>query len=245
MTIALNDSGLARALVLMLCVISSSCVQRPAELPPAVATGPAGAPTDFPAQQYRGSGVLTVLDSTLTIKVYRGGRLQRLGHNHVLTSDRVGGLVQRAKRAEFTGSYADLYVPVASLVIDDPAARAAAGADFASVPSAADRSGTRANLLGPKLLDAEQYPFLRAAIREVSATQALVELQVRDHRASRQLPITVTSAGDTIVIEAAFTATHAELGLTPFSVLGGAITVADPITIELVLTAAPRLTSSE
>ena len=106
-----------------------------------------------------------------------------------------------------------------------------------SEPSESDRAGTRSNMLGPKVLDAQQHPYLRAAVTVIAPDQALVDLRVRDHVHQQQVPVEAQITDGSATISARFSATHAQLGLTPFSVLGGAIAVADPIEIELELTA--------
>ena len=55
-------------------------------------------------------------------------------------------------------------LPVASLTVDEAELRAAQGVDFAAdVPDSA-REGTRRNMLGPAVLDAEHYPQIHAAL---------------------------------------------------------------------------------
>jgi hypothetical protein len=49
----------------------------------------------------------------------------------------------------------------------------------------------------------------------------------------------VTQKGEGLEIEARFEVTHGGLGLTPFSVMGGALRVADPIEVEVSLVANP------
>lgn len=232
-------SGSVIASCLLLLLALGGCLQAPA--PPPL---PTGAPEDFPAQRYgaKAAGkVMTISASELTIKVYRGGRLKHLGHNHVLTSQALDGLIMRASNDTLAGSYADLYLPLASLQVDDPIARAQAGEDFSSQPSAADRRGTLGNLLGPRLLEAERYPYLRAAITltEVQPGElvAQVALTVKAQTLMLSVPVQLRRSANALSLASQFQVSHAQLGLTPFSVLGGAITVADPIHVQLTLDA--------
>ena len=57
--------------------------------------------------------------SKLTVKVYRAGALASLGHNHVIDSRAVDGFVYLAD--DISRARADLFVPVASFVVDDAA----------------------------------------------------------------------------------------------------------------------------
>ena len=64
-----------------------------------------------------------------------------------------------------TSGRADLYVPLDTLVVDEPALRAEAG--FDTQPSAADIAGTRRNML-EKVLEADRYPFALIAVKRSS-----------------------------------------------------------------------------
>ncbi|MGI9326402.1 MAG: hypothetical protein ACR2PZ_14365 [Pseudomonadales bacterium] len=184
---------------------------------------------------------MTVSASELTIKVYRGGRLKHLGHNHVLTSQALDGFIMRAKEDTLVDSYADIYLPLSSLQVDEPSARAQAGEDFSTQPSAADRRGTLGNLLGPRLLEAKRYPYLRAAITLTEAQPgvfaAQIALTVKAETVTLSVPVQLSHTAETLSLSSQFEVTHAQLGLTPFSVLGGAISVADPIHVQLTLNA--------
>ena len=127
---------------LLVVVFLCGCVATGPE-PPAP---PEGAPPGFPSDTYQATTTYGVESSLLTIHVYRDGRLKRLGHNHVISSTQLSGLVDR--------DGADLFLAVATLAVDDPALREAAGARFDTTPKPADIEATRRNLLGPKLLDA-------------------------------------------------------------------------------------------
>ncbi|MEM1436883.1 MAG: hypothetical protein AAGG11_22745, partial [Pseudomonadota bacterium] len=163
--------------------------------------------------------------------------------NHVISARGLQGLLRipdDGQPARTTGAEAPLYLPLATLVVDDPAARAAAGADFSSTPSERDRAGTRNNLLGPKVLNAEQYPYLQATVTLLRADLAEVILSVAGHETTHQIPVQIEQReGDALAVTADFELTHAAIGLTPFSVLGGAIAVADPIRVRLEFAARP------
>lgn len=178
----------------------------------------------------------------ITVKVRRGGALAALGHNHVVVSDAISGVVDVA--ADPLASSARFALDVESFVVDDAAARAAAGPDFTSTtPSQADISGTRTNMLGPKLLDAAQFPVLEARFvvdrLDRNVTFGRLVLGVVGREVAVPIEGYVTPAVDGLEIEARFEVTHGDLGLTPFSVMGGALRVADPIEVEVSLFANP------
>jgi hypothetical protein len=234
---------LRRALLTVLTGLLTACATAPPvpELPGAV-------PDDFPGERYRQNtgSVLRIDGGRLVLKVYRGGRLKHLGHNHVITSDAIAGLLwlsagaSAGTDADAANGYADLYVPLASLIVDPPAARQAAGPDFSSEPSDRDREGTRRNLLGPKVLDAANHPYLRATIDLTSSQTGKVMFGVAGKQTSHNLPFAVERQPDgSLTVSASFELTHEALGIRPFTALGGAIAVADPIRVAVTLQAQP------
>jgi hypothetical protein len=235
----------ARLAGMLLALAVAACV--PHKAPPPAPTGiqPAGFPpalyTTAPAGSvYR----IDPARSSLQLKVYRAGALAGLGHNHVIDGALDGFIYLPDDRA---AAQADLFVRVADFVIDAAASRRAAGDDFASTPSAQDIAGTRANMLGPKLLDAVQFPFLLAHVapRQIDAESAelTLVLTVRDHTAHIPVVVAWRQHDDEIDGDATFSVSHTMLGLEPFSALGGALRVDETIDAHVVLVAArePRV----
>jgi hypothetical protein len=99
----------------------------------------------------RGSPVFRVdpASSLVVILVRRGGSLARLGHDHVVASHDVQGLVAPGE------GRSDLYVALDRLVVDEPALRAEAKLD--TQPTEEDIAGTRRNMLNT--LQANEFPF--------------------------------------------------------------------------------------
>lgn len=174
------------------------------------------------------------------------GALAKLGHNHVITGAVAGAIYVPA---DATTRCADLYTNVDALVVDAPAARAAAGEGFTSTPSAGDIARTRKNMLGSKLLDAERYPFITAHVTQVisgdDSSEVRIALTVRDHTAMLTAPVVRHEDGDDLSIHAHLRTDHATLGLKPYSALFGALTVAEEIDVEIALVARrERVTSA-
>lgn len=160
--------------------------------------------------------------------VYRSGALARFGHNHVISVGGMSGTVEVAE--QWSDSTFELEIPLLELVVDDPELRAAAGDGFSSEPSEEDVAGTRRNMLGEDLLDAGTHPVLRVAGRAPSGTPVDGEIELTIELAGRTAtvtaPVSVERAGRGLTATGSFRLTHEQLGLEPFSALGGALRVA-------------------
>jgi len=181
-------------------------------------------------------------ESLVTIRVYRGGTLASAGHNHVIASHTLAGTVYLP--GDLRQSSFELRLAVAELTVDERELRSQeSAADFPpDVPQSA-REGTRRNMLGPAVLDADAYPevVLRAewlgletrtgaAAGEVTAH---TEAQVRDQRRSIAMPLHYELAGDTLTVTGETSLRQSELGLTPFTALMGALAVQDEMRVRL------------
>ena len=124
---------------------------------------------------------------------------------------------------------------VADLIVDDPAARAAAGAEFPGELSDAARDGTRANMLRAEVLDGERYPeiVVRSGSLNGSWEQPAVAASVtlKGQTRSIDVPLAIVRTDDAIVAHGAFSVLQSDFGITPFSIGGGAIAVADAVEI--------------
>jgi polyisoprenoid-binding protein YceI len=162
--------------------------------------------------------------------VYKAGALARLGHNHVISVAELQGTVT-VDATDLARSTFELEIPVAALVIDDPALRAGLGEEFSSVPTAEDIAGTRSNMLGERVLMAEEHPVLRltgtgpTGVGETQSVRARVELLGRS--VELELPARVIVDGESLEASGEFELTHTALGMQPFSVMMGALQVAD------------------
>src|SRR5207249_5019677 len=191
------------------------------------APAPAGPPADFPEGYYRealgrGKPVFRVdpRESLVVIEVRRAGSLARLGHDHVVASHEVGGYVAPDE------GRADLYVALARLAVDEAALRAGAG--FDTQPTESDIEGTRANML-EKVLEAEKFPF---ALIQVSGTNTMrgdvtLNVAITLHGSTRtlQAPARIDADAGEMSVTGRFSFDQTDFGITPYSLLGGAIAV--------------------
>jgi hypothetical protein len=216
----------------------SSCVTRPVA-PPAPGPVPSplvGRPFDVVAAE-----------SQLIVLVYRAGPLAALGHNHVIACRCLTGTIYVPRDTAHAGF--DARFAVDQLTVDDPALRAAESSpDFPpDVPQSA-RQGTRHNMLGAALLNAARYPDieLRSAGTRPSpdgkpadiVAQVLVRLHGQWHPVA--VPVHYEIRDDEIVATGEFPLKQTDLGLTPFSAVGGGLQVRDGMQIWLRLVARRR-----
>lgn len=225
--------GLSAALVAL--AIACTAHRGPPPSAPAPPVPEAGAPApQGPA--YR----IDAAHSELRILVYRAGALARFGHNHVLLSHRLAGELHLAAPGVYAGGGFEVSFPVADLLVDETAARREEGAEFATEPSAADIEGTRHNLLGPGVLDAGANPTIRVHGLTAAAAGGLTAnatIEVRGHAAAVAVPVTVTAGAGTLTIRGGFGVEQSALGITPFSLALGALSVRDGLELRFTIVA--------
>jgi len=198
-----------------------------AELPRVEA--PSAPPSEFPQGYYQqalkqGKSVFRVdpAESLVVIEVRRGGSLARLGHDHVVASHEVTGYVASDE------GRADLYVALARLVVDEPALRKEAG--FDTQPTESDIEGTRSNMLN-HVLEAERFPFALIGVVGADAKQgkATLAVAITLHGVTRtlQVPAEIEADAGIIGVSGRLAFNQSDFGITPYSLLGGAIAVKD------------------
>jgi hypothetical protein len=237
---AVSGAGPRALLVATICAgLLLGCAPRRAE-PPVQAPPPATAGALTP----QGARVFDIdpQRSVVTIRVYRAGPLAKLGHNHVVTSGQESGLAWQGR--EPAGSGFELRLPVASLVVDDPAARAAAGPGFEGTVPESAREGTYRNMLRPEVLDGERFPEIVVRSNGLGGTWerpvAIAEVTLKDVTRRIEVPLELSQADGTLVVRGSFHIQQAEFGMTPFSVAGGAIQVADGVDVSFEVVATAR-----
>jgi len=178
--------------------------------------------------------------SLLQILVYRGGAMSRLGHNHVIASHQLGGVVYVTDDPLATRF--DIHFPVSELTVDEPALREAAGPDFPPAVPQNARDGTRTNLLSPALLDAAQYPEIRLRATDIKAVgdvyEAGVEITFKGATYVQRVPVSVHRGPGTLTASGEFKLWQTQLGLKPFSIAMGALVVLDEMKVRFEVTAA-------
>lgn len=217
-------------------------ITRPRLLAALILAGCAALPAAYAATADSAGMVYEVTASDLTVRVYRDGPLANAGHNHVVASTALAG--QFVVREPRSASSVELELPLASLTVDEPARRAAAGADFPGQLTAAKREGTLRNMLGPALLAADRYPVLNVRSLSIAprgtALEVTVLVDIAGAARTLVVPVKLRQDADTLEASGRFTATHVELGLAPFSIAFGALRVREDIDIEFRILARRR-----
>lgn len=221
--------------LVLLSLLLAAC-PRPVR-PPAPA--PAVPPT--PSADTRGATVYQVdpASSQLAILVYRGGKLSRLGHNHVMTSQDVTGRVW--VHPEFSRSGFELSFPVAKLVVDDADARRAAGGDFPPDIPQSDKDGTRKNMLKPEVLDGDNYPEVKLRAAKIGGTleapQLTAHITIKDASRDVEVPVKIAVADAKLRASGEFDVLQTDFGIKPYSVALGALEVQDRLHIKFTVIA--------
>jgi polyisoprenoid-binding protein YceI len=226
-------------LAALLALLTAGCgaPQSRQSAPPA-APGSAGPPA-IAAAPYR----IDSSQSELRILVYRAGPMAALGHNHVIANRSLGGWVRYAGKAA-DASFA-LTVPDAGFVVDDDMMRREEGADFAEETPQDAKAGTLRNMQSAALLDAAQFPEITikslavagapGAPGEITAT---VAVSVAGHESSIDVPLSLEMSPGRLTAHGELWVRQSALGLTPFSVMLGALRVRDDMRIKFRLVAA-------
>jgi polyisoprenoid-binding protein YceI len=178
--------------------------------------------------------------SQIHILVYRGGTLARLGHNHVISSKSLHG--RAWVHSDFQRSGFEVTLPIATLIIDDPATRALHGEQFATEVAQKDIDGTRRNLMRPEVLDGEQFPEIKLVASRVSGTvktpQVSAHVTIRGVTREIPIPLDLKVQQDHLIATGEFDLLQTDFGIKPFSIALGALQVLDElhVTYRLVAT---------
>lgn len=213
----------------------SACQSQTATQPTTIPT-PLSASAPINGKPY----VLDAQASEIRLLVYRDGPMARLGHNHVMSGKVQGEISVGNNTAE---SSFHLQIPVTSFEVDLPEQRAEEGAEFSTLPSEPARKGTRNNMLGLNVLDAEHHPEIRIDSVALSGPRwnpdVTARITLRGKTSEVKFPAAIIEQGDTLTVVATFRLLQTSMGLEPYSILGGAVRVRDAIDVRIRLQAHP------
>lgn len=222
------------SIVALILLLAACATPTPRKLPPPQ-------PRPLEAMPAVGEYRIDPQRSELRILVYRAGPLANFGHNHVMVNRTLSGTLRVGQSIETSGFL--LSIPVAQFIVDEAAARREEGDDFSEEVSAGAREGTLRNMLSAPLLNADAYPSIEIRSEQLQETQgslnAIMALRIAGRDSSIAAPFSIDTVPGGLGATASFEVRQTELGLTPMSLLGGALQVRDAIQIKLTLSAVP------
>jgi len=169
--------------------------------------------------------------SDIRLLIHRAGAFSWLGHSHVISVGEIDGTIYVHPNLE--QSRFELVIPVQGLVVDDPLLRREEGDEFSTELSKQDVDRTRSNMLGKRVLNAEQYPIVKLAgtgYRDDKLEFVLeLSIELLGSVVELQVPSTLRLDGDVLEVTGALRLSHSDLGMRPFTAMLGALRVADVI----------------
>jgi hypothetical protein len=221
---------------LLICLLSAC---QPQPVPEPQSGEPAA--TSWPEYDFEGAAAsglpvyrLDSGSSHIDVVVRREGPLARLGHDHVVAARDAQAYLLLGRPIE--NWRAELRFEAEKLDVDPVEERSKYQLD--TEPDADSIEGTRGNLLD-KVLEAQRWPWLNLEvsdfIRDGNSFSARVKFRVRDVTSESRHSFSLKQATDSITVSGTVLLRQTELGLEPFSALGGGLRVADQLEIHLAL----------
>ena len=168
--------------------------------------------------------------SRVFMRTGRDGPMKASGHDHVIASADIEGLVLLG--SDPAKSRADLRLPLQQLIVDDPAHRERFGLESELSESAVE--GTTRNMQD-KVLESGLFPWATVGVRMLSmqADQAQLDVSVTVHGTTYdyRVPAELTVGKGRLRVTGSMTVGHADFRLTPFSAAGGLLRVAEDIEV--------------
>jgi hypothetical protein len=130
-----------------------------------------------------------------------------------------------------------LSAAVEAFVVDDSQARGEEGDDFPGDVSDIAKLGTWNNMTGPAVLNAAQYPVINLRslrVEDLHGTPtATVAVSVAGHESTVLVPFVLRKEVYGLSATASFELNQSALGLTPYSLMLGALAVRDSMAVKL------------
>ncbi len=156
---------------------------------------------------------IDVQKSTMTVHVYKAGLLGFAGHDHEIRAPLAEGQVDDSRAVS-------LKVDARQLQVMDPEI------------SAKDRAEIQHAMLGPEVLDSQQFPEIRfrsTAVEAAGTGQWTVHGELTLHGQTR--PIALKASGEPGHYRGAVVIKQKDFGMKPYSAAGGTIKVKNEVEI--------------
>lgn len=218
--------------IAFLALLLASCgAPRERQIPGQGPVTPSASPQPLPgAAVYR----IDPGQSELRVLVYRAGPMALLGHNHVIVNRTLAGRVDVAGTTAESSFF--MTIAAAGFVVDEEASRREEGQDFSGEIPADARAGTLHNMLGAALLDAARFPVITVRSASIAgvkgAMTATVAISVANHESRIVAPFTLEVASGRLSAVGTLDLRQTAIGLTPLSVMLGALQVQDEMRLK-------------
>lgn len=173
--------------------------------------------------------------SDVRFLVYRAGPLAARGHNHVVQAKTITGEI--ALSPDFQRSTFSIVMPVADFIVDSAEARMVEGEEFAKLPPPEFIEGTTRNMMGSKVLDAAQFPEIEIRTVDVIgpswAPDVTLRIRLKGVERDMTVPVAIQYANNRLEAITVFEVKQTDFGISPLSILGGALQVADAIRVRM------------
>jgi polyisoprenoid-binding protein YceI len=237
---SVNSRWLSKsAWLLPLLLALAGCVTPvPAPQPPQAPAGPQLPEATYMEAARKGAHVYRIetAESRVLIKVGRAGKMKNLGHDHVIASEDVDGLVML--QDDPANSRADLLIPLQRLIVDKTEYREQMGLEGEVSASAIE--GTSSNMQN-KVLESDMHPWAQISAHFASAQSdpPVLDVSVTLHGATHEyrVPVELQVEPERLAIKGEMTMQHSDFGLTPFSAAGGLLKVAEQLELQFMLVA--------
>ncbi len=220
---------------------------------PTIVESPAAATAtpEFDRQAYEkipaDQGMVFWIDSQASevrFYIWRGGPLASKGHNHVMRVKEFQGAVFLPNDMLQHHMQFDIVFPASAIEVDPLQLRRELGGAYAAELTPEGIQGTREHMLGEKVLDAAHYPTIGLSATDTYGEfpKMVLDTQITLHgvRRHRLVPVTIRSTAGQLHASGAFAIRQSDFGIVPFSALGGALYILDPIMIEFDIVAHHR-----
>ena len=166
--------------------------------------------------------------SSITIKVFKSGVFSGFAHDHVVAAPIARAEVDPQRLS------GEITVVVKEMKVMDKEV------------SDKDRAEIQNTMLGPKVLDAPQFPeihFKSSRVEQASPQHYRVTGTLELHGAKRELTLDVTGDGEHY--HGATKLKQSEFGIKPISLFGGSVKVKDELELEFDVFAPPPAVKTE
>ena len=216
--------------------------QRELAQPPALRSCELRIPESVPTDKHPRIYTVQADESEVRMFAYRSGKLASLGHNHVVVSNELHGTVY--VHDDIGKSGMDVVMPLASLIVDQQQHRAQAGEEFSTKLSPDVIAGTKRNML-KKVLDATNYPEVRVTAASTKGKPDNLKLvtciSLNGEQREMAVPVDVRFDDRQLIATGEMEISQTAFGVTPYSVMLGALAVHDIVKVKYRIVAQAKL----